>query len=60
MHKIFSPISHGNTGYLDEEGTIHTRYGFKESGYVLVRPDGYVAHIGPLSAMDDLLVWVGA
>jgi 2-polyprenyl-6-methoxyphenol hydroxylase-like FAD-dependent oxidoreductase len=48
----------GSGGYLDEEGKLHARYGFVEPGYVLVRPDGHVAHIGLLSAMDELLAWL--
>ena len=48
----------GSGGYLDEEGKLHARYGFVEPGYVLVRPDGHVAHIGLLSAMDKLLAWL--
>jgi hypothetical protein len=48
----------GSGGYLDGEGELHGRYGFVEPGYVLVRPDGRVAHIGLLSAMDKLLLWL--
>lgn len=57
-HKIFTQRSLGSSGYIDEEGQLHARYGFVEPGYVLVRPDGYMAHIGPLSAMDGLLAWL--
>jgi 2-polyprenyl-6-methoxyphenol hydroxylase-like FAD-dependent oxidoreductase len=55
---ILKDFSLGTSGYIDKEGEIHTRYGFTEPGYVLVRPDYHIAHIGPLSAMDELLVWV--
>ncbi|KAK5660170.1 hypothetical protein OQA88_13639 [Cercophora sp. LCS_1] len=41
--------------YHDPEGTIHERFGFTAPGYILVRPDSYIAHIGPLSQMDELL-----
>ncbi|KAK4203031.1 FAD binding domain-containing protein [Triangularia verruculosa] len=40
------------------EEVILKRYGFSDQslpGYILVRPDGYVAHIGPLTALDELL-----
>ena len=57
-HKVFTQKSLKSSGYLDEEGQLHARYGFKEPGYVLIRPDGYVAHIGPLSAMDEFLAWL--
>ena len=48
----------GSGGYLDWEGKLHARYGFVEPGYALVRPDGHVAHIGLLSAMDKLQAWL--
>ncbi|KAL1842763.1 hypothetical protein VTJ49DRAFT_4248 [Mycothermus thermophilus] len=43
--------------YTDLEGTLHAKFGFpaRSAGYVLVRPDGYVAHIGPLARLDTLL-----
>jgi 2-polyprenyl-6-methoxyphenol hydroxylase-like FAD-dependent oxidoreductase len=50
--------SRGKPDYVDEEGRLHARYGFTESSYVLVRPDGHVAYIGPLSTMNELQVWV--
>ncbi len=56
-HKIFAKKSLGGSGYFEEKGQLHARYGFVEPGYVLVRPDGYIAHIGPLSAINDLQAW---
>ncbi|KAK3366106.1 FAD binding domain-containing protein [Lasiosphaeria ovina] len=41
--------------YVDMKGHVHSQFGFTEPGYVLVRPDGYVAHIGHLSKLDSLL-----
>ncbi|AEO63190.1 uncharacterized protein THITE_2153068 [Thermothielavioides terrestris NRRL 8126] len=42
--------------YVDPEGRLHAEFGFgRRAGYVLVRPDGYVAHIGPLSKLDQLV-----
>lgn len=44
------------SSYIDPEGKLHQRYGFaKQPGYVYVRPDGYVAHIGLLKKMDGFL-----
>jgi 2-polyprenyl-6-methoxyphenol hydroxylase-like FAD-dependent oxidoreductase len=59
VHRVSTKgVETGSGGYLDEEGKLHARYGFVEPGYVLVRPDGHVAHIGLLSAMDKLLAWL--
>ncbi|KAL2118098.1 hypothetical protein VTJ04DRAFT_7758 [Mycothermus thermophilus] len=45
--------------YTDLEGTLHSKFGFGvRAGYVLVRPDGYVAHIGPLDEWDALLAFL--
>ncbi|KAL2162869.1 hypothetical protein VTH06DRAFT_6705 [Thermothelomyces fergusii] len=46
----------GPDWYADPAGGLHGKLGFgKRAGYVLVRPDGYVAHIGPLSKLQQLL-----
>ncbi|KAI1866432.1 hypothetical protein JX265_007733 [Neoarthrinium moseri] len=58
VHTIFGPSQAGKSGYVDIDGAVHKSYGFEGSGYALVRPDGYVAHIGPLSAFDGLLEWI--
>jgi 2-polyprenyl-6-methoxyphenol hydroxylase-like FAD-dependent oxidoreductase len=58
VHKVLTAASQGSSDCIDEEGRLHARYGFTESGYVLVRPDGYVAYIGPLSTMNELQLWV--
>jgi 2-polyprenyl-6-methoxyphenol hydroxylase-like FAD-dependent oxidoreductase len=57
--QIYSTGSVGESGYLDVEGHLHNRYGFTKPGYVLIRPDLYVAHIGPLTAMDEFVGWLG-
>lgn len=57
-HNVFARKLLGSSGYLDEEELLHARYGFVEPGYVLIRPDGYIAHIGPLTAMDEFLAWL--
>ncbi|KAK4127996.1 hypothetical protein N657DRAFT_567023 [Parathielavia appendiculata] len=42
--------------YSDPEGALHDKFGFgTKPGYVFVRPDGYLAHIGPLAKLDQLL-----
>ncbi|KAH6641374.1 FAD binding domain-containing protein [Chaetomium tenue] len=46
----------GEDWYTDPRGELHRLFGFgKKAGYVLVRPDGYVAHIGPLAKLPQLL-----
>ena len=43
----------GDEWYADADGRLHGKFGFgKKAGYVLVRPDGYVAHIGPVARLD--------
>ncbi|KAK3903407.1 FAD binding domain-containing protein [Staphylotrichum tortipilum] len=45
--------------YADVEGRLHGKFGFgKKAGYVLVRPDGYVAHIGPLANLDRFVLFL--
>jgi 2-polyprenyl-6-methoxyphenol hydroxylase-like FAD-dependent oxidoreductase len=54
IHKIVtSPAANGH-GNSDQEGKVHQLYGFKEPGYVLVRPDGYISFIGPFGTLDEL------
>lgn len=54
-----SGASFGGDSYLDVDGVVHERYGFaKGPGYVLARPDGYIAHIGPLASVYELLGYV--
>lgn len=63
--EVKSIIIHGSattqgTDYVDD-GTMHGRLGLADTGgYVLVRPDGYVGHIGGFSAVDELKSWLGA
>jgi hypothetical protein len=46
----------GEDWYTDPRGELHRKFGFgSKAGYVLVRPDGYVAHIGPLAKLSQLL-----
>ncbi|KAK3940838.1 putative aromatic compound monooxygenase YhjG [Diplogelasinospora grovesii] len=49
------------TTYTDVDATVHAQFGFTKSpGYVFVRPDGYVAHIGFLSNLGELLAFLKA
>ncbi|KAI0012492.1 FAD binding domain-containing protein [Xylariaceae sp. FL0662B] len=58
IHTIFSEGRNGQSGFLDLEDTLHKVYGLDSAGYILVRPDSYIAHIGPLSALDGVISWV--
>jgi 2-polyprenyl-6-methoxyphenol hydroxylase-like FAD-dependent oxidoreductase len=58
FHKILSTPSADRNGNVDEEGKVHELYGFKEPGYVLVRPDGHISFLGLLNTMDELKIWV--
>lgn len=43
--------------FVDANGEVHARFGFGDGkpGYVLVRPDLYIAHIGHLNQLDELV-----
>jgi 2-polyprenyl-6-methoxyphenol hydroxylase-like FAD-dependent oxidoreductase len=58
VHTIFGGEDNGQAGYVDVDGALHRAFGFNEAGYVLVRPDGYVAHIGPLTAIEEAAKWL--
>ena len=60
VHKIYSWASSDSAGVVDVHERVHMTYGFKRAGYVLVRPDTYVAHIGALASHDQLAQWLGA
>ncbi|TLD04902.1 uncharacterized protein PgNI_09783 [Pyricularia grisea] len=46
--------------YRDPESVLHKRYGLgSKAGYVLVRPDQYVAHIGYISSVEELVASLG-
>ena len=48
----------GEEAYGDVEGALHRALGFTQAAYILVRPDGYAAHVGPLAALRDLPDWL--
>ncbi|KAI1757512.1 FAD binding domain-containing protein [Xylaria castorea] len=58
VHQIFRKQQNGQAGYVDVEGALHGAFGFKTAGYVLIRPDGYTAHIGPLTAIGEAARWL--
>ncbi|KAI8631785.1 hypothetical protein F5Y19DRAFT_376106 [Xylariaceae sp. FL1651] len=58
VHTIFSEWRSEQTGYTDAGGALHEEFGFNNAGYVLIRPDGYIAHIGPLTVVDKATDWL--
>ncbi|KAI2631201.1 FAD binding domain-containing protein [Xylaria nigripes] len=55
---IFSAQQNTQAGYVDLEEALHRAFGFDKAGYVLVRPDGYIAHIGPLGIVGKAANWL--
>lgn len=49
-----------DTRYLDVSGAVLQHYGINDAGYLLVRPDGYIACGGPLLNAEDLIHNLGA
>ncbi|KAI1442964.1 FAD binding domain-containing protein [Annulohypoxylon stygium] len=58
VHLIFGEKPNGQSGYVDKDATLHKDLGFSQPTYVLLRPDSYIGHVGPLSALDDLIDWL--
>ncbi|KAI0148623.1 FAD binding domain-containing protein [Xylariaceae sp. FL1272] len=58
VHMIFSKGHSEQGGYIDVDDELHQSFGFKNAGYALVRPDCYLAHIGPLSAVAEAAKWL--
>lgn len=58
IHEILAASSPSTSGVVDKDGKIHKLYGFQVPSFVLVRPDGYIAFIGPITAMGELKTWV--
>ncbi|KAI0401900.1 FAD binding domain-containing protein [Xylaria palmicola] len=58
VHTIFNEDQNGQAGYVDLEGALHKAFGFDNPGYILIRPDGYIAHIGPLTAIGEATRWL--
>ncbi|KAI1452372.1 FAD binding domain-containing protein [Annulohypoxylon moriforme] len=58
VHLIFGERPNGQSGYVDKDATLHKDLGFRQPTYVLLRPDSYIGHVGPLSELDDLINWL--
>ncbi|KAI0883094.1 FAD binding domain-containing protein [Annulohypoxylon maeteangense] len=58
VHLIFGEKPNGQSGYVDKDAALHKDLGFSQPTYVLLRPDSYIGHVGPLSALDDLINWL--
>ncbi|KAK1978737.1 FAD binding domain-containing protein, partial [Colletotrichum cereale] len=56
--KVYAGDAVGKGGYRDLDGVLHKRYGFGGggAGVVVVRPDGYVAFIGPAECVEEFLM----
>ncbi|KAK7957213.1 6-methylpretetramide 4-monooxygenase [Apiospora aurea] len=58
VHTLVSGTSGARSGYADANGALHKRFGMeKTAGYAYIRPDGYIAHIGPLSSLEEFMDW---
>ncbi|KAI1362189.1 FAD binding domain-containing protein [Xylaria arbuscula] len=58
VHTIFSGGQRGQAGYVDLDAGLHKAFGFTDAGYVLVRPDAYIAHIGHLTTLEEAKKWL--
>lgn len=58
VHEIFAGSSPKTTSVVDKDNNVHSIYGFEEPSYVLVRPDGHIAYLGPITAVDELKTWL--
>lgn len=54
--RIHKSSAEKRVGYADVDGQLHERYGMKTSGgFVVVRPDFYIEHIGSLVSLELFL-----
>lgn len=58
VHKVLGGVTSRDGCFVDLEAKLHKTFGFQEAGYCLIRPDGYIAHVGSLSRMDGLRTWL--
>ncbi|KAI0013159.1 FAD binding domain-containing protein [Xylariaceae sp. FL0662B] len=59
VHIVLSEEVYDMSGYIDMENCLHLTYGFSHPAYVYIRPDGYIAHTGLLSALGEFMDWLG-
>ena len=57
-HEVYESTPPHPSAMMDVDGKLHKVYGFEEPGFVLVRPDAYIAYIGSHSDIDDFLIWI--
>ena len=57
IHKVCA-FGVGNETALSDVGGLHKSFGFEGPGYVLVRPDGYVACLDVASQLEEFIQWV--
>jgi hypothetical protein len=55
VFKIMSS-TRNETEIVDSGGRVHKLFGFAVAGLVLIRPDGHIEFIGPLTTLDELIV----
>ncbi|KAI2465219.1 FAD binding domain-containing protein [Annulohypoxylon bovei var. microspora] len=58
VHWIFGQKPNGQSGYVDVDAALHKDLGFSQPTYVILRPDSYIGHVGPLSALDNVIDWL--
>ncbi|KAH7323967.1 FAD binding domain-containing protein [Rhexocercosporidium sp. MPI-PUGE-AT-0058] len=54
-HRILDGAEKSGKGFVDVDGNLHREYGFDRPGFVLVRPDAYIAFIGYTEELDGPL-----
>lgn len=58
VHMLITGAPETRLGYLDVDGALHRRFGMENmAGYAYIRPDGYIAHMGPLSSLEEFMDW---
>lgn len=60
IHSLYTTDAEAGPRLTDVENNLHKTYGFEKPGYVLVRPDGYVACIDSAPRLEEMLDWVKA
>ena len=57
--KVHIMSSEDAKGCVDVDGNLHKQFGFtSQAGYIFIRPDGYIGHIGFLPSFDSFLDWL--